>query len=275
MMLRTKTTAAVLGGAVALASGAYALGSQSGGGSAVAQTSSTSSSTSTKPYGPPGPGGPWRGRDAGLSALAGKLGVSESALRSALDAVKSQLGPKPGDRDKHETDLAKALGVSTPQLEAALNKLRPNGPARDARHDFGLADALAKGLNLDAAKVRSALDALRANGRPSGDPAAALAKALGIDAARLRSALKDLRPVGPGRPGRPDDSAFAADLAKALGLDATKVKAALDKLRTAKEADHQAREDKVAAALAAKLNLDVSKVKDALAALPHHGRHGP
>jgi hypothetical protein len=278
-MLKTKTTAAVLGGAVVLASAGYAIGSQTGGGSASAQGSPTTS-TATTPYGAP-PGGPWKGRghwrggsgaDAGFSALAGKLGVSTSALRSALDAIRAQLGPRSGQRDQHEADLAKALGVTQAQLDAALAKLRPArraGPGDPAQ-------ALASKLGIDAAKVRVAFDALRARGPQAGDPLASLAKALGVDEAELRAAMQAVGPRGgPGPHPHPDDTAFAGDLAKALGLDASKVKAALAKLRTQAEADHKAKEDKLASALAAKLGLDATKVKDALAAVPHHGRHGP
>jgi Clp amino terminal domain, pathogenicity island component len=275
-MLKTKTTAAVLGGAVVLASAGYAIGSQTGGGSASAQPGATT--TATTPYGAP-PGGPWKGRghwrggpDADLSTLAGKLGVSTSALRSAFDAIRAQLGPRSGQRDEHEADLAQALGVTQAQLDAALTKLRP---AR--RADPGEpAQALASKLGIDAAKVRAAFDALRAKGPQAGDPLASLAKALGVDEAKLRAAMQAAGPRGgPGPHPHPDDTAFAGDLAKALGLDASKVEAALAKLRTRAEADHKAKEDKLASALAAKLGLDANKVKDALAAVPHHGRHGP
>src|SRR3954449_6592368 len=71
MTPRTKKTAAALSGALVLASGAYALGSQAGDGAALAgSTSASSSQPPGRPFGR-GPGGP--GRDD-LSGLAGRLG---------------------------------------------------------------------------------------------------------------------------------------------------------------------------------------------------------
>src|SRR3954454_21646106 len=120
MTPRTKKTAAALSGALVLASGAYALGSQSGDGAALAGTAPSSSSSSGqqagRPWGP-GPGGP--GRE--LSGLAGRLGVSEAKLRAALQDL------KPDRREDHEATVAKALagalGLSTDKVQAALQKL--------------------------------------------------------------------------------------------------------------------------------------------------------
>jgi len=186
MTFRPKTTVAVVGGAVALASGAYALGSQTGGGSAAAQSGSTTTATthSTTRRGAAwcGPGR-MRGFFGGaeLDAVARKLGVSTAALRSALLDARAQLGPPAGARP--DADLAKALGVTTAQLDAALAKLHPGRALRD---DF--AQALAAKLGIDVGKVRSALDSLRAAGPRSGGPIAALAKALGIDPDFYKSA---------------------------------------------------------------------------------------
>jgi hypothetical protein len=166
--------------------------------------------------------------------------------------------------------------------------------------------ALASGLGIDEAKVRSALDGLRPEGpdrrgahgpRDGGPMVDELATKLGIDAAKLRAAIEKVRadrPAGPKELAaalakelgideskvqsamRPDGphGVDAAAIAKALGADEAKVQDVLDKQRAAHEAAEAKERDVFAAALAKKLNLSVDKVKSALAAQPGPG-HGP
>jgi hypothetical protein len=70
-----KTIAIAVAGAAVLASGAYAIGTQTGGGSADA-------SSTKPPYGPPGTGAGFR---APFDDLAKALGVSGDDLRNALE----------------------------------------------------------------------------------------------------------------------------------------------------------------------------------------------
>ena len=164
---RRSTTAAIIAGAAVLATGAYALGSQEGGGGASAATANPAHAGPwAGPYGmhPPGPGmrmrfrggvrGPGFGPD--LSALAQKLGVSEAKLQSALGAIRPTLH----DRRNGLADLASALGISQARLKAAFQKVEQQ--RRDA-----LASALAKQLGLPVSKVSSALDSLP---HPPGHP---------------------------------------------------------------------------------------------------------
>src|SRR3954453_6473732 len=84
MTPRTRNTALAITGAAAVAFGAYAVGSQSGGGSAVARSGNTSAATSGAPGNAVlvhGRRGFERRGEFGLQALAGKLGVSTTALR--------------------------------------------------------------------------------------------------------------------------------------------------------------------------------------------------
>jgi Clp amino terminal domain, pathogenicity island component len=178
MNARGKMLALALAAAVVLASGAYALGSQAGGGSATAQSNDSGSQTRLqRDWGPP----------PGLGNMADQLGVSEDQLQDALESLRSeQEPPNPDDLTK---ELAAALGVSQADLKAALKKVAPKRggklcgpgerklerrfagrgpggpPPRGGMMFFGLApgmaDALAKQLGIDADKVEDALDTVR------------------------------------------------------------------------------------------------------------------
>jgi transcriptional regulator with XRE-family HTH domain len=259
-MRKTKqTTALALVGAVALASGAYALGSQAGNGSAEAAKGTTQTPA---PYGAPGPGRGFGHHPPGerpdLSALATKLGVSEATLQKALEDLRAD---RP-NRDQMGQALADALGIPVAKVQAAFDKLKIG-----RKDDF--AAALAKQLGLSTAKVQSALAAQRDH---RGDPVA-LAKALGVSEQKLRQAFESLRPGhGPRGDHRGPDSAA---LAKALGVTQAQLNAAFDKLRAAHEADEAKLRDQFAQKLADKLNIDVAKVKDALDDFAPFGRHHP
>jgi len=252
-----RNTALAIAGAAAVAFGAYALGSQSGNGSADARGASAPAS---------GPGMPARaifvhGRrgEFGLQALADKLGVSTTALRDALESVRDQLAPKQDPRDDMAEKLADALGISVDKVKAALP-----GPEHA---DFG-AD-LAKALGIDRAKVEAALDKLRDQGhRPDFD---ALATALGVSPAKLRDALRTLRPHRGERHRRPSLDA----LATRLGVTTNQLRNAFDTLRADAEKEFKARRDAFVTALADKLNLDRAKVEDALGSFGPGPRFGP
>jgi hypothetical protein len=160
MQTRTKTAAIALTGAVALASGAYALGTQTGGGSAVA--AGDPGDELVIAAGPADRDRPlfrthFRGGPLGSERLADRLGVDESELREALEDIRPQL-PDPGEvhRDFAER-LAKELGISEERVDAALERMRENAERGfEQRHDE-LAERLADRLNLDVDKVKAAL----------------------------------------------------------------------------------------------------------------------
>jgi hypothetical protein len=144
-------TAVVLTGAVALASGAYALGSQ---------TDGSAEAAGDRPagyfHGGPGPGVAF-----GLDRLADRLGVDEDKLREALEDVRGTLPDKDELRADFAKELADELGTTEAKVEAALERIREkHEQAFEARQD-AVAEALAKRLNLDGDKVKEALQAPR------------------------------------------------------------------------------------------------------------------
>jgi Spy/CpxP family protein refolding chaperone len=279
MTPRSKKTAAAVGGALVLASGAYALGTQTGDGTALAG----GKPTPAKAGAPPGPGRHGGPRD--LSGIAAKLGVTEAKLRAALQDLRPGPGAK---KDEHQDALAKALasalGLDQAKVSAALEKLHGDRKVirRDRRGDRlnRFDEALATKLGIDAAKVRAAFDSLKPgpNRRVAKPGLADLAKKLGVSEAKLRAALGELRPGRPGpgfrRPGGPGGPRAAA-LAKELGVTEAKLRAAMEKIRPALEKQHEAERDALIAKLAAKLGVSEAKVKDVIGSEPHHGRRGP
>lgn len=115
---QTKKASAAFVGAVVLASGAYAVGSTSGDGSATANQTGQAD-----PYGMPGkgqrPNGPMRRefrRDHSemFAGLAKELGVKEADLRKALTAIRKE------QRDDFAEKLADKLGLSAAKVKKAL-----------------------------------------------------------------------------------------------------------------------------------------------------------
>jgi hypothetical protein len=276
MNTRTKKLATLLTVGVVLSGGAYALGTQAGDGGALASGSNASASGSSSGSagvanvsdrrGGPGRAGFRRG-DFGLDDLATKLGVSETALRSALEAIRA--AKTPDQRRAEATQaLATALGKTPDQVTAALNSVLPDRPDRDKVRGEFAAD-LAKALGVDVAKVQAGLDKARQDFRGQGQDRRGrrgnidtlvndIASATGVDAAKVRSALQSLRPTRSDRRdrrGARDD--IRQKLATALGVTTDQLDAAFDKVRT------QAR-DQFATELAQRLTIDVQKVKDAL-----------
>jgi hypothetical protein len=210
MTRRTRNLAIALAGAVTLASGAYALGSQNGDGSAAATgTTATLAAGSAADHGPfgRGPVGPPPGRGLGLQALADKLGVDTAKLQAALDGIRAQQ-PRRDPRDEIATALADALGVSKARVTAALGKLHAKGPRprherfRDGMGPGAIANDIAKALGVDAGKVRSALKKLQASEQARHEAkrdelAAALAKRLGLPVSRVKAALGSFPPMPP------------------------------------------------------------------------------
>ena len=118
---KKQTAALVLTGAVALASGAYALGSQSDG-SAVA--AGEDERPAFVHHGGPG---------FGLDRLADRLGVDEAKLRDALEDVRGDLPARRELRADFAKELADELGTTQAKVEAALERIREQARRASSR----------------------------------------------------------------------------------------------------------------------------------------------
>ncbi|MBI5103633.1 MAG: hypothetical protein HZB46_01335, partial [Solirubrobacterales bacterium] len=163
--------------------------------------------------------------------------------------------------------LAKALGKSTAEVKAALEK-------EHAAKEADIAAKLAKQLGISEAKVKAALDKVGGPGKggPMGGRRAgldALAKELGVSTTKLHDALHAIRPDrGDHHRGDRD-----AAVAKALGVTEAELEKAEEAAR--KAFDPAAERAAMAKELAAKLGIDEAKVKDALGSMPFGGPGGP
>ena len=299
----------VTGGAILVASIAYAIGTQTSDGTAGAAIKSSPSARlsaagttgTTSPSGRRGHG-PGRGFGPVLADAASALGVSPAELRAALEELRPTREPKGERRDDLAAALAKSLGVDAAKVTAALDAQRPargERPERTARFA-----ALAKELGLTAAKVEAALKAVRPerraqDGTTDGRDAflAALAKELGVTKEKLATALGTVGGPGgpghgpggrghgpggvdhdgPGGAGRGGPGLDAAALATALGVEQAKVTDALTAFRAAERKEHEARRATFVKQLAEKLGVSEAKVFEVLGRFGRGpGRdHGP
>jgi hypothetical protein len=177
---RTVTVVA-LAGAVALASAAYGIGTQVGGGTASARDE-------------PDRAGPERGVRyfaPGFGGLADELGVEEDELRDALTDFREQRAGE--HRDAFAAALAKALDKPVDEVEAALEAARPD--ARRGCGPFMSLRRLASELDVSRAELREALRDARPDGRPFDDArdelVAFLADRLGLPEDEVEEALPE------------------------------------------------------------------------------------
>jgi hypothetical protein len=182
---------------------------------------------------------------------AGGLGVADAATSSGTTTKSTtsssstvKRNGKPGPRAMSATTLAaiaKAIGVSSADLKAAMDANKPAKPTgTKADRGAGMAADLASALGVQTSAVQTILDA----NRPA-KPA-------------------DGTKPAPGT--KPDESKLVAALASGLNLSEATVTAALTKLHAAHEADHTAREAAMYAAIAKKLNVDAATVRAAFEA---------
>jgi hypothetical protein len=179
-------TLILLVGAVVVASGAYALGTQVGGGSAAARDQA---GEPDKRFVLRGPG----------DDLADELGVDPDELEDALRDFREQ------KRDAFAEALADALGKTREEVERALEEAkppeppaRPHGPPVRPPEPFR---GLARELDVTAAELREALRELwRDRPRDRGDELAEfLAERFKLEVGKVREALDDTLPPFGGR----------------------------------------------------------------------------
>jgi hypothetical protein len=167
MRSQRRTSVIVVGGALAIASGAYGLGTQADDGTAIAENSQNGQRGERLLFA--------RGAPCGFSDLADKLGVDENKLEQALSDFRSE--DEGGVRVDFAKDLAAALGISRDKVTAALDKLHTR---REQRFERRVAPS----------------DMPPPPGRMSfhfGMPPRQLASDLGVTTSELRDALREVR----------------------------------------------------------------------------------
>lgn len=259
-----RTSIIVVGGALAIASIGYGLGTQADDGTALAGDRSDRSGAPGLMF--------ERGSPPGFDTLADKLGVDADRLEEALRAFHEQ---EDGDRrDEFASALARALDIPVAKVTAAFDQLR-------AHHETRFANRLAEALGVDTDKVRAALDELHDDGDGPvafGDFAGDLADELGLEENDVSDALMEIRPER----GHVRRHAMPLrQLASALDVSRADLRKALRAIRPGGENGWKQHNEALAKFLAERLDLDVDKVSDALPDLPrptpppHGGRPGP
>jgi transcriptional regulator with XRE-family HTH domain len=260
---KRRTTVIVVGGALAIASVGYGLGTQADDGTANADSAQGGRQDRHA-----GAGLAFeRGAPPGFSDLADKLGVDADQLRQALRDFHDQ--EHADRRDEFAAKLADALGISADKVKSAFEGLHQK---REDRFAARLADAL--GADLD--KVKAALEKLKDDRPvPFGDFAEKLADELGLDVSDVRAALFEIRPLH-GGPRRHRDTALR-ELATALDVSRADLRAALVELRRSAANGWEEHRKELARFLADRFDLEVGEVSDALAATapPLRSPHRP
>jgi transcriptional regulator with XRE-family HTH domain len=260
---KRRTTVIVVGGALAIASVGYGLGTQAGDGNAIADSAQdgqqerhAGARLAFEPGAPPG-----------FSDLADKLGVDADELRQALRDFHDQ--EDADRRDEFANKLADALGISADRVKSAFDGLHEKREDRFAAR-------LAAALGADADKVKAALENLK-DDRPVqvGDFAQTLADELGLDVSDVRAALIEIRPFHGF--GHRHGEAPLRQLANALGVSRAELRASLLELRRSAANGWKQHQKELAQFLAARLDLGVDEVSDALAATapPLRSPHRP
>jgi hypothetical protein len=243
-----RTTAIILAGGVALASGAYAIGTQVGGGSADARGGDSDGRRFML-----GPGEPF-------ADLADALGVGEDELRDALEDFRGE--HRSERKGAFEAALADALGKSTEEVQRAFEEVH-----NSERNAF--AKRLAEALDLDPGKVEAALGKVKDSARRDGvngpgDFVDDLATELGVSVDRLEEALREGRPLGPGCAGRGRRESGLRDLATALDVTPAELRSALRQIWDDRGTRRSDGHGELAEFLAQRFNLSVERVQEAL-----------
>jgi hypothetical protein len=186
-------TVVVLAGAVALASAAYGIGTQTGDGTATAARDDARQSD-----------GPRFSIGDPFDGLADELGVDEGELRDAMaDYFDREHGER---RDAFATALAEALDKPVDEVRSALDEVRPGDGDRRGCGPFVSLRRLAAALDVTRAELRKALREVRADVDSSwedhrSDLAAFLADRFGLSKEEVEQALPEPPRMGRHGPG--------------------------------------------------------------------------
>jgi transcriptional regulator with XRE-family HTH domain len=203
MRSQRRTTIIVAGGALAIASVGYGLGTQADGGTAVAERSQNGERGARVMI--------ERGGPCGFNGLADELGVDESKLEQALRDFR---GDHEDDvRVDFAQELADSLGISAGKVSAALDELHRR---REDRFDRRLAPG-----ELPPPPGRMSFH--------FGVPLRQLASELGVSRSDLRKALRDVGRQATDRFEEHNEE-LAEFLADRFDLDVDKVSEALAEL---------------------------------------------
>jgi hypothetical protein len=206
MRRQRSTTIIVAGGALAIASVGYGLGTQADGGTAVAENSQN---------GERGARVMIERAPCGFSGLAEELGVDERKLEQALRDFRGDRAD--GVRVDFAQDLADALGISAGKVSAALDELHQRREDRfERRFEQGVAPA-----EMPAPPGRMSFH--------FGMPLRELASELGVGRGELRKALREVGRQAADR-FEQHNRELAEFLAGRFDLDVDKVSDALGEL---------------------------------------------
>jgi hypothetical protein len=180
-------TAVVLAGAVALASAAYGIGTQTGDGTAEAARDGARWSDGPRV-------------EVRFDGLADELGVDSDELRDAMeDFFEQEHGER---RDAFATALAEALDKPVDEVRAALDEVRPGDGDRPGCGPHVSLRGLAAALDVTRPELRKALREVRAGVDSAWENhhanlVAFLAERFGLSEEEVEQALPE-----PPRPGR-------------------------------------------------------------------------
>jgi biotin operon repressor len=208
-----KPTIIVVGGALAIASVAYGLGTQADDGTAVADSAAEASKSRDGGR----PGFFMRAVPPGFDNLADELGVDADELQDALRDFHDQ--EHADRREELSAKLAKALGISQDKVEQALEALDKR---MESRRDRVMKAAPPPPDGAPHRGVRHWRPFL---------PLRQLANELDVTRAELRKALRELRPDRPGKDFEAQQEELVQFLADRFDLDVDKVTDALGELR--------------------------------------------
>jgi hypothetical protein len=207
-------------------------------------SNSTDGTTPTTVRGGHGPGG---GLGADATALAKKLGISVDDLQAAVKAVRDSESKSDVDADRvsEAKTVADALGVSESTVQTVFDDQKPAGGDHRGGGPAGTTPS-GTAPTTPPAGAPSGTTPPTGTTPPAGGP-------------------RGGHGGGPGR-GAGDQTALIAALVKATGKDEAAVKAALTKADAVRDAARKEREAEFAKKLAAQLHLDQSKVAAAIVA---------